>query len=105
MIYLSHTLSFSICRNRFLEMESIPELLNFFKAIREDPRIGPAHISLFMAIIQQWNSNNCRNPVAVFSYELMCLAKISGIATYHRSIRELNDFGYIKYQPSFNHFS
>ncbi len=35
----------------------------------------------------------------------MRLAKISGIATYHKSIRELNDFEYIKYQPSYNHFS
>jgi hypothetical protein len=58
-----------------------------------------------MAIMQQWSNNDCKNPIYVFSRDLMHLAKISGVATYHKSIRELNDFGYIKYQPSYNHFS
>jgi len=83
----------------------LPELTEFFLSIREDPRIGPVHISLFMAIVQHWNNNNCKNPICVFGKELMELAKISGVATYHRSIRELNEYGYIKYEPSYNHFS
>jgi hypothetical protein len=86
-------------------MNSIPELANFFYAIREDPRIGPVHISLYMAIIQEWSINDCKDPIRVYSRDLMQLAKISGIATYHRSVRDLNDFGYIKYQPSYNRFS
>jgi len=82
----------------------IPELIAFFTAIREDPRINPVHISLFMAIMQHWNANNCKSPICVFSRDLMQLAKISGVATYHRSIRELDEYGYIKYEPSYNHF-
>jgi len=35
----------------------------------------------------------------------MELAKISGVATYHKTIRELHEYGYIKYQPSYNRFS
>lgn len=85
-------------------MNLIPELIEFFMSIREDPRINPVHISLFMAIMQHWNENNCKNPVRIFSKDLMQLAKISGVATYHRSIKELNEYGYIKYEPSFNHF-
>ena len=34
--------------------------------------------------------------------ELMEMAKIIGLATYHRCIRDLDRFGYIRYQPSFN---
>ena len=86
-------------------MNSIPELNKFFAAIREDPRISPVHISLFMAIVQHWNNNNCKSPVCAFSKDLMQLAKISGVATYHRSIKELHEYGYIVYQPSYNHFS
>lgn len=85
-------------------MESIPELKVFFQAIREDSRISPTHISLFMAIIQMWTKSNYQNPIRVFSRDLMELAKISGAATFFKRIRELNDFGYIKYQPSYNHF-
>lgn len=86
-------------------VKSIHELIEFFVAIREDPRISPVHISLFMAIMQHWNDNDCKNPIRVFSHQLMKLAKISGVATYHKSIRELDEYGYIKYQPSYNHFS
>ena len=86
-------------------MNLIPELLGFFAAIREDPRINPVHISLFMAIMQHWNDNSCKSPICVFSRDLMQLAKISGVATYHRSIRELHEYGYIKYERSYNHFS
>ena len=82
-----------------------PEIKNFFTAIREDNRISPVHVSLFMAIVQHWNNNNCKSPVCVFSKDLMQLAKISGVATYHRSIKELHEYGYIEYQPSYNHFS
>src|SRR5256885_9301128 len=84
-------------------MKSIPELIEFFIAIRDDPRISPVHISLFMAIMQHWNDNDCKNPICVFSHELMKLAKISGVATYHKSTRELDEYGYIKYEPSYNH--
>lgn len=33
----------------------------------------------------------------------MKMAKISGLGTYHKCIRDLNNFGYIRYQPSFNY--
>ncbi|MGI8949957.1 MAG: hypothetical protein ACR2FN_00080 [Chitinophagaceae bacterium] len=86
-------------------MNSIPELIGFFSAIKEDSRIGPVHISLFMAIMQHWTYNDCKNPVYIFSKDLMRLAKISGVATYHKCIRELDEYGYIKYKPTYNHFS
>ena len=81
------------------------EINRFFTVIQDDNRISPVHISLFMAIMQHWNNNNGKSPVCVFSKDLMRLAKISGVATYHRSIKELHEYGYIKYEPSFNHFT
>lgn len=84
-------------------MRLTPELISFFAAAREDARIGPVHISLFMAIMQHWNDNDCKNPICAFSRDLMKLAKISGVATYHKSIRELDTYGYIRYKPSYNH--
>ena len=70
------------------------EINNFFTAIEEDNRISPVHISLFMAIMQHWNTNDNdkKTPVFVFSKDLMRLAKISGVATYHRSIKELHEY-------------
>ncbi|WP_454803175.1 hypothetical protein [Mucilaginibacter phyllosphaerae] len=34
--------------------------------------------------------------------ELMAFSKIASIATYHKCIRELDAFGYIRYQPSYH---
>ncbi len=78
------------------------ELFWFLNAIREDNRISPVHISLFIAVVQQWNKNNWQNPVGILTRELMQLSKISGRATYYRALKELHEYGYIKYVPSHN---
>ena len=56
---------------------------------------------IYAALLQYWQEHNFENPVCAFSYEIMQLAKISGSATYHKIIRDLSDFGYIEYIPSF----
>ncbi|HTR29915.1 MAG TPA: hypothetical protein VMH27_11640 [Puia sp.] len=71
--------------------------------VQEDPRISPVHISLYMAILHCWRAQGCRNPICVYAKDLMPVAKISGVATYHRSIRQLDEYGYIKYSSSRNH--
>lgn len=38
----------------------------------------------------------------MLSKELMRQAKISGMATYHKCMRDLNELGYIRYIPSYN---
>jgi hypothetical protein len=77
-------------------------LTNFYEAIRENNRISPSHISLFMALFQCWNLNEFQNPFFISRRQIMQSAKISGLATYHRCIRDLHQFGYIHYQPSYN---
>ena len=81
------------------------EMLNaFLERVKEDPRIGTTHISLYVSLIGLWQDKGFEKPLSVFSHEMMPRCKISGSATYHRNIRELHDFGYIKYIPSYNHF-
>ena len=79
------------------------ELNRFMNEVREDGRISPSHISLFIAILQYANLQG-ENPVCVFSRDLMPLAKISGSATFNKNIWDLHKYGYIKYIPSYNHF-
>src|SRR5450432_369250 len=75
----------------------------FFVAIGNDARISPAHISLYMALVHIWSVRCFAYPIYIYSSDLMPVAKIYGTATYHRCIRELNKYGYIKYVPSHNH--
>lgn len=83
-------------------MGEVKELTSFFTAIREDHRIGITHISLYMALFQFYNLNQLQNPVHITRAAVMEVAKISGLATYHKCIKDLADFGYIQYQPSYN---
>ena len=83
-------------------MSVIAGFLNFAK---NDNRIGPIHISLFVAIIYCWQKNNCKSPVCVFSRELMELAKISGFSTYYKIVKQLHNYEYISYKPSKNRYS
>jgi hypothetical protein len=76
------------------------ELFCFLEAIREDSRISPVHISLFIAIMQQCNKNNWQNPICILPRELMELSKISGRATYYKALKELHEYGYVRYKPS-----
>jgi hypothetical protein len=82
-------------------MSSLKLLTNFFRAIAHDPRISITHIGIYAALLQYQQEHNFENPICAFSYEIMRLAKISGSATYHKVIKDLNDFGYITYTPSF----
>ena len=84
-------------------MEYVHILQDFFAAIRDDPRIGTTHISLYTALFQMWSKQEFRCPMRVFSKELMPFCKIYGAATYHRSMHELHEYGYINYVPSFDH--
>jgi hypothetical protein len=77
-------------------------LQKFFETIKTDPRISPVHISLYAALYLQWIENKYENPIYIFSNDLKPFCKISGSATYHRSIRQLHQYGYIRYIPSFN---
>jgi hypothetical protein len=83
-------------------MEEVKELTSFFSAIREDHRIGTSHISLYMALFQLYNLNRFKNPISVNRSSIMKIAKIFGVATYHKCMRDLTEFGYINYEPSFN---
>lgn len=77
-------------------------LYHFMKLVREDPRIGPSHISLFMAILVACRVQDYKMPVSVYSRDLMKQAKISAGGTYHRCMRDLKEAGYIHYIPSYN---
>ncbi|MDJ1478851.1 hypothetical protein QNI16_00060 [Cytophagaceae bacterium YF14B1] len=82
-------------------MDTLEPLSAFFTAIEKDPRISITHIGIYVALLQFWKTNHYTNPIQVFSYQIMDIAKISAPATYHKCIRDLSAFGYIRYEPSF----
>ena len=82
-------------------MDQLKSLSDFFNAIAGDPRISITHIGIYAALLQYWSQHNFENPLKAYSHQIMQLAKISASTTYHKSIRELSEYGYIKYEPSY----
>lgn len=80
----------------------VKESARCYNAIKEDSRISPRYIPLFMALFERWNRNDFQNPVAITRQQVTQAAKISGLATYRPCIKELHDYEYIAYSPLFN---
>ncbi|MEI9955112.1 MAG: hypothetical protein WDM90_02075 [Ferruginibacter sp.] len=78
-------------------------LIQFMAAAREDARIGVTHIGVYVSLLTLWHIRNRETPLPVFSHEAMPYCKLLGPATYHRTIRQLAEYGYIRYVPSYNH--
>lgn len=68
----------------------------------EDKRITCRHISMLFALLYCWQQNSFENPILITRRDLMKLAHIRSTATYHRCVKELDEFGYIVYLPNFN---
>lgn len=85
-------------------MNYIRHLAGFFDRVAADDRLNPTHISMYVSLFQFWNASRFQNPISISRNELMKVSKISAKATYHKCMKELNDFGYLQYRPSYNPF-
>ncbi|MDP9077736.1 MAG: hypothetical protein M3O71_09965 [Bacteroidota bacterium] len=75
-----------------------------FRAMAADQRITVWHFSIYMSLLNKWLLNGLVNPVSISRRQIMEQTHIGSIVTYHKCIRQLRDFGYITYQPSYNPF-
>lgn len=85
-------------------MNYIKHLNAVFQQFSLDSRLNPTHISLYMALFQYWNISRFREVFHINREEIMCLSKIGGTATYHKCLKNLHDWKYFCYLPSYNPF-
>ncbi len=79
------------------------KLLNAaFEKFYFDDRLNPTHISLYMALFQEWNSCRFADEFYVNRRDLMRCAKIGSKSTYHRCVKDLDAWLYLSYFPSNN---
>ena len=83
-------------------MELFPPLTLFFRSIAEDNRISSTHISLYAALLQEYNSNGGKNCLRITRTQIMKAAKFSSRKTYDKCLRDLRDYEYITYKPAVN---
>jgi hypothetical protein len=82
----------------------IKHLTGFFDRVIKDERLNPTHISLYVSLFQFWNVQRFNNPISISRNEVMQVSKICAKATYHKCMKDLHNFGYVRYEPSFNPF-
>ena len=68
----------------------------------KDHRLSSTHISLCAALFAAWQKSGYANPFGITRKQLMVYSRIASVATYHKCIRDLDEYGYIRYQPSFS---
>ena len=81
-------------------MDNLKPLSDFFIAIEKDFRISSTHIAIYVTLLQCRIDKGFINPIEVFRHEVSHKAKILSAYTYRKSVRELSEYGYIKYIPS-----
>lgn len=76
-------------------------LSGFMERINANPMVGPAHISLFVALLELSKIYGASN-ILVKRAEVMPLARIAAISTYHRILTDLVAWKCIEYEPRFD---
>ena len=74
---------------------------SLIRRMASDKRFGAAHISLCAALFVAWQRDYFQNPFSVSRKSLMDYSRIASKATYHKCMRDLDGYGYIRYQPSY----
>lgn len=82
-------------------MKKEAALTGFFEAIEKDRRLGISHIGLYVTFVYLWEKQGFKGPVLAFGKEVMQLSRIGSTATYQKLIRQLGQYGYIRYKPSY----
>ena len=74
----------------------------FFERIGTDTRINVWHLALLIALLRLAYIQNEKKVIKVSRSRLMKLSHIKTTPTYHKYFKELQDFGYITYVPSYH---
>ncbi len=72
--------------------------------IWQDKRVNVWHLGMYMVFVYLWKQNGRKNPITISRRQVMQLARIKGLPTYHKCIRELVEFGYIEYRPTYDYY-
>ena len=83
-------------------MNYVNHLNGFFNKANADSRMKPNHISLYMMLFNNWNSNRFTNPTSIPKEKIMKSSKIHSNTTYYKCLKELQLYGFIEHLPTSN---
>ncbi|RAW01098.1 hypothetical protein [Pseudochryseolinea flava] len=78
------------------------KLLGFLQRIVGDSRLSPHHLALATALCQRWIVNEFHYSYNVSRNMLMKASRIRSQVTYHKVMKDLERYGYLRYNPSYH---
>ena len=81
-------------------MES--NLSKYILAMHADSRITVWHLVLYVTLVCHWELQDFQTPFSITRRQVMRLSHIGSIPTYHKYLKDLIGFGYIRYESSFH---
>jgi len=75
-----------------------------FELLARTAEATPYHVSLYVALFQQWNEARFPADIVLFKDEVMQAAHIGSPKTYRACLRDLSAWGLITYQPSHSEY-
>lgn len=88
----------------YVQVNYIVHLEKFLSKLQIDGRLRPWHVSLYMALFYCWNHSKFKKEISINRDEMMMISRIGSANTYTKTIKELDEWNYIKYMPSRNRF-
>lgn len=85
-------------------MEENKKISHYLDKIEAQENFLASHCCLFLAIFSVWEKSNFSLKFKVSRKILMRLSKIASTATYHKCLKDLIHFGFIKYEPTYDYF-
>lgn len=82
-------------------MDKPEQLIAFIHQLTSDIRLKPTHISLSIVLSHSYVRSDFQNIFQVSRIKLMAASRIQSKATYHKIMKDLQIFGYLKYTPSY----
>jgi hypothetical protein len=78
------------------------QLLGFFERFDTDLRLTPFHISLYLALLHQWQRSSFAGQLILNKKAMQQHSRIGSPHTLYRCLKELSMWGYIAYSASKN---
>lgn len=83
-------------------MDKLQQLTHYISRMVSDTRLKPVHLSLSLALCHVWITSQFQRPYRISRRLMMKASRIRSKSTYHRALKELQAFGYLKYSPSYH---
>jgi hypothetical protein len=76
--------------------------MSYLSNYMNDPGLNVWHLAILAAILNLGFKQGQWQRIKVSRSKIMALSHINTLPTYHKYFKQLQDFGYIKYSPSYH---